>query len=273
MEQFLQQHSSLPKEFIKDFYSIAKEEYRAHQLIINFDVVCKWLQVTSGNLKRTLINNFEDKYDYTIERLTKNKKSGGTFFYKIMITPNCFKELCMISQTTKAKEVRKYFIEMERLVKQYYEMIQKEVYTELGLVKKNQKPKVCPKSGILYIIKANNTSDTLYKIGRTKNLCNRMKTYNSGEANDLEPLFIVPVKDIDGSEKCVKSLIKQFQYRKYKEIYEVDIDVLKELMMICTEVSDVLQKYYENNKKTTLKNIKDMKKKQHKYFVIFDKDE
>jgi len=31
----------------------------------------------------------------------------------ILITPNCLKELCMISQTKKAKEVRKYFIEMD----------------------------------------------------------------------------------------------------------------------------------------------------------------
>lgn len=271
MEEFLNKFSTLPRGFIKDFYSIAKEEYREDELIIDFDVVCKWLKVLKENLKKVLEKNFEEKYDYEQKRLTKKTKNGGTYYDKIMITPNCFKELCMISQTAKAKEVRKYFIEMERLVKRYHEMIQQEVYDELGMIKKNQKPKVCPHDGILYIIKANNTTDTLYKIGKTSNLCNRLKTYNSDKANDIEPLFIIPVKDIDSAEKCVKSLTKQFQYRKYKEVYEIDIEVLKELMEKCTDLANSMKKYYEQNKVQTKSNIKKMKQKGGKFFMVVDK--
>jgi phage anti-repressor protein len=61
---------------------------------------------------------------------------------KMLITPNCLKELCMISQTKKAKEVRKYFIEMEKLVKRYAEMIKDEMYKKIGLLETNQKSKL-----------------------------------------------------------------------------------------------------------------------------------
>lgn len=272
MENFLKQFSTLPKEFIDDFFAIAKEEYDGNDLIIDFGIICKWLNVISGNLRKILLDNFEDGYDYTIERKTKTKKSGGTVYYKVTVTPNCFKELCMISQTAKAKEVRKYFIEMEKIVKRYYENIQQDIHKEFGLVKANQKPKVCPHGGILYIIKANTTTDTLYKIGKTKNLCNRLKTYNSSNANDIEPLFIIPVKDIDSAENCVKSLIKQFQYRKYKEVYEININVLKKLMEQCSDLANSLKKIYEQNKSLTVTNIKKLKQKGGKYFIYIDRN-
>lgn len=272
MEQFLLKFSTLPKNFVKDFYSIAMEEYRDDELIIDFSAVCKWLNVTKGNLKQLLVSHFEKDYDYTEERKTKIKKNGGTYYDVITLTPNCFKELCMLSQTAKAKEVRKYFIEMERLIRRYYEMIQQDMYTELGLTKKNQKPKVCPKDGVLYIIKATNTSDTLYKIGKTKNLCNRLKTYNSDKANDIEPLFMIPVKDIDSAEKCVKSLIKRFQYRKYKEVYEMDLEVLQELVEKCTDLANAMKKHFEQNKAQTVKSIKKMKQKGGKFFIVIDKE-
>jgi hypothetical protein len=107
----------------------------------------------------------------------------------------------MVSQTPKAKEVRKYFIEMEKLVRRYYEKIKEDMYKEIGLLKKNQKPKTNIKGGVIYILRALNTNTTLYKLGKTKDLKNRSNTYNSGNANDVEPEFIIPVHDIDATER------------------------------------------------------------------------
>ena len=114
IEQFLRQLSTLPLDFISDFYIIAKEEYTDNEIIINFDTVCKWLNVLKKNLKVILINNFEQNFDYTINTIRKQQKDikRTSTYDEILITPNCMKELCMISQTAKAKEVRKYFIEM-----------------------------------------------------------------------------------------------------------------------------------------------------------------
>ena len=56
----------------------------------------------------------------------------------------------------------------------------------------NQKPKYNNnvRGGVIYITQAQNFDVTLYKIGKTKNIDNRLLTYNSGNANNIVPLFI-----------------------------------------------------------------------------------
>ena len=139
MESFLKQFSTLPHEFITDFFIIAKEEYTDNEIIINFDIVCKWLDILKKNLKVILLKNFELNFDYTIETFRKqHKDTKRTSTYdEILITPNCMKELCMISQSAKAKEVRKYFIEMEKLIKRYFETIKEEMHKKIGLLETN----------------------------------------------------------------------------------------------------------------------------------------
>ena len=115
MEFFLKHFSTIPEKFIKDFFIIAKEEYLDNEIIIDFDIICDWLKVLKENLKKVLIKNFEPEFDYKIHKIKKqqiNTKRTSNYDM-ILITPNCLKELCMISQTKKAKEVRKYFIEMD----------------------------------------------------------------------------------------------------------------------------------------------------------------
>jgi phage anti-repressor protein len=275
MEQFLKQFSTLPPDFITDFFIIAKEEYMDNEIIIDFSHVAKWLNVIKENLKKKLIKHFEEKFDYTIEKIKKKQinSNGATIYEKILITPNCLKELCMISQTTKAKGVRKYFIEMEKLVKRYFETIKDEMYKKIGILETNQKPKTNIVGGVIYILKALNTNSSLYKLGKTKDLKNRLNTYNSGNANDIEPLFILPVNDIDSVESCVKKSCKKHQYRKYKEVYEIDIDVLKEVMTNCNDfVNKMAFKLSDKTEKKKFKTkISRMKKKLDKYFIYISK--
>lgn len=118
-----------------------------------------------------------------------------------------------------------------------------------------------------------NSEVSLYKLGKTANLKNRLNTYNSGNANDIEPLFILPVNDIDNVETCIKSLCKKYQYRKYKEVYEIDINVLKELMSDCDQfINKMTSKLTDNTEKNKFKkHISRMKKKLDKYFIYVDK--
>lgn len=275
MEQFLKQFSTIPHEFITDFFIIAKEEYMDNEIIIDFSHVTKWLNVRKDSLKKILIENFENTYDYTIEKKKKKQinSKGATIYENIHLTPNCFKELCMISQTAKAKEVRKYFIEMEKLVKRYFENIKEHMYKKIGILETNLKPKTKIVGGVVYILKALNTNATLYKLGKTKGLKYRLNTYNSGNANDIEPLFILPVNDIDSVETCVKKSCKKHQYRKYKEVYEIDINVLKEVMTDCNDfVNKMAFKLSDKNEKKTFNvTLNRMKKKLDKYFIYISK--
>jgi len=276
MEQFLKQFSTIPHNFISDFYIIAKEEYTDNEIIIDFEIVCKWLNIRKDSLKKLLIENFEENFDYTIEKKKKRQVNsrGATIYEEILITPNCFKEICMISQSQNAKEVRKYFLSMEKLIKQYFELIKKEMYKKIGILENNQKPKVNISGGVIYILKALNSDVTLYKLGKTENLKNRLNTYNTGNANDIEPLFILPVNDIDSVESCIKNACKKYQYRKYKEVYEIDIEVFKEVILTCNEVvnklSNILQ--HKKERKEFKSNISRMKNKSEKYFIYLSKN-
>jgi phage anti-repressor protein len=277
MESFIKQFSKVPHDFITDFFIIAKEEYSDNEIIIDFNIVAKWLNVNKNDIKKVLVKNFEENFDYTIEKKKKKQinSRGATIYELILITPNCFKELCMISQTSKAKEVRKYFIELEKLIKRYFEIIKAEMYKKIGILEINQKPKTKIKGGVIYILKALNSDITLYKLGKTKDLRNRLNTYNSGNANDVEPLFILPVNDIDSVESCVKKACKTHQYRKYKEVYEIDIDVLKDVMTECNDfVNKMAAKFNNKTEKKKFKtDISRMKKKLDKYFIYLSPNE
>jgi len=277
MEEFLLKYSSAPKEFIWDFFDIAKEKYDDNDIVIRFDIIVKWLDVKKSNLKRNLIADFSEDIDYTIEKrkIQHKGKSGATHVEIIKITPDCFKHLCMMSQTKKAKDVRLYFLNMEKIVRQYHKEIQDKIKKELQLVKANQKPKFKnpneSKKGKVYVFEAFNTTDTLHKLGKSDDLRTRLGTYNTGLANDLEVLFELEVDDIDAVEKCAKRYLKEYQYRKYKEVYETSLEVVSKMLEECSEVMKKLQKIYELHKKTFKKSAERLKKKDGRFFMFFDK--
>jgi hypothetical protein len=65
-------------------------------------------------------------------------------------------------------------------------------------------------------------------------------------ANDLELLFQYETENINQVESCVKNLMKKAQYRKYKEIYQIDLNILKFLIKECdvmiTDINNKIQK-------------------------------
>ena len=246
-------------------------------MIIDLDVVCKWLKILKGNLKKILLDNFEEGFDYTMKKKQKKQinSTGRTTYHEILITPNCMKELCMISQSKKAKEVRKYFISLEKLIKKYFQDIKDLMYKKIGLLEKNQKSKTNIIGGVIYILEAQNSDITLYKLGKSGGIKKRLNTYNTGNANDVEPLFIFKVNDITATENCIKSLCKKYQYRKYKEIYEININLFKEVIESCTEISNKLVKDYDDmvKKKEINRNLSRMTKNiNRKYFIYLTKN-
>jgi phage anti-repressor protein len=261
MEIFLKKYSTVPNDFIEDFFGISKETYLDTDFVIDFEIVIKWLNVRKDNLKLVLTKHFELGMDYTLKTIKQNNsvRSGANYVEKIMLTPDCFKELCMISQTAKAKEVRHFYLSIEKLIRKYHQYIEEKLTKKINLLEKNQKPKVNIKGGVIYFFRALNDVDLsdvnlddvdmeLFKIGKTVNAKNRFNTYNSGNANDVEPLFIIEVSDIHKVEACIKSLLKDFQYRERKEVYKLDVTTLKEVFGKCDELVHGFKRFIENNK-------------------------
>lgn len=94
---------------------------------------------------------FEEGQDFTsVVTTTEVQNNGGTQRRELqdyLLTIDMAKELCMMSKTEKGKEVRKYFIQVERkwndpqeVVKRGYAILQNE-NTRLKLENKRMKPK------------------------------------------------------------------------------------------------------------------------------------
>jgi len=114
----------------------------------------------------------------------------------------------------------------------------------------NQKPKINPTKKIIYVFRALNSDLTLYKIGKTINSKTRFSSHISPLVNDLEVLFQYETDNIAQVESCVKALMKKAQYRKYKEIYRVDLDIIKKTIKNCdTEINEINKEIEKKNKK------------------------
>lgn len=73
-----------------------------------------------NGFKKTLIRTYIKNIDYIINKNNnKNIGSGGHNKENILLTPDCFKRLCMLSKTKKAEEIRTYFLELEKLIHNY----------------------------------------------------------------------------------------------------------------------------------------------------------
>lgn len=270
MENFIKEHTILPKNFIHDFYVITNKAHDETDIIIDFEIVIKWLDTRKDTLKDVLITNFEKDFDYTLKKLTKKDNVKSNNYVAIKISSTCFKELCMISQTKKAKQVRKYFLELEKIVKKYYSIIEEKLLKEIGILGHNQKKEKHKVGGVIYIVEAMNKKDgeNLYKLGKTGDLEKRLKTYNTGNANNVKILFKIYVNDINSVETCAKKALEKYEYIANKEVYEIDIDMIKIIVKKCDEFADGMKKMLEEHENKTIKAIDRIKKGENKIYMI-----
>jgi len=154
-----------------------------------------------------------------------------------MISVNCFKKICQLTKSKKGNEVREYFIQVESLLNKYKNYIIDGMKDKINKLEKSQKPKINPEKGVIYIFQTPNSSEnSLYKIGRTKDLKKRLKSHQSPMAHDIEILFYYESDNIKEIESCIKTLMKKYQYRKYKEVYKINIDIIKSLIEQCDSI-------------------------------------
>ena len=237
---FLKKYTTVPNTFIDELFEFYNENTSPYDPVINLDYIAKWLKTIKPQLIKTLRTSYKKDIDYTIEKAPNPNKidNRNNNYKKVLLTPDCFKRLSMQSRSKKADEVRSYFVEIEHVLMKYRNDLVNGLETRIKDLEVNQKPKrnVAAKQGFIYILRASDQKDSVYKIGRTMNLRNRLANYNSGRADDIEVLFTYETDDVDSVEACVKGLLKQNKYRKYKEVYQADINMIKDFIKGCVQL-------------------------------------
>jgi hypothetical protein len=153
----------------------------------------------------------------------------------------------MLSRTPKAEEVRSYFIDIEKHIHKYKDYIIDALDEKVGILKNNMKPKININSGVIYILKTDLDIKNVYKIGKSKKFKERLNTHNSSHVDNVKVILIYETDNIDGVERCLKAVLKGHAYRKRKEFYQLNIDLLKELLTDCDKIT-LKAKYIKNDK-------------------------
>lgn len=234
LQDYLKKYSTINTLFIDDFFGLYDVSTAYNDFVIDLEKISKWLNSRKETLKNTLTNSYIKDVDYKI--YIKSKKIKGRPSELILLTPECFKRLCMSSKTKKAEEVRTYFIELEKHIDKYKNYIIEALNKKVNILEDNQKDIKVNKGGVIYVLRTDLNIEGIYKIGKTKNFKNRLKTHNSSHADNVEVIFIFETNDIDDVENCLKLALKSKQYRKRKEFYQVDLNLIKELLNDCEKL-------------------------------------
>ena len=237
LRSFLKKFSTLNNDFIDDFYNIYDPDKNIiNDYPIDIVIVSKWLNTKKGTLKETLISTYTKNIDYKITKEKEGKISKSNKEI-INLTPECFKRLCLLSRTTKAEEVRTYFIELEKLISNYKNYIIEGLQKTISILENNQKEIPPNIKGVVYVLRSPKDIDGIYRFGQTEDFKKRLANYNSANSDKMEVVYIFETKNSKNIQDCVIAQIKQHRYKKRKDFYEIDINLLKNLIKDCTDMT------------------------------------
>ena len=243
LQEYLKKFSSINNKFIDDFFSLYDENTDDTDFVINFDISAQWLNIRKDSLKRTLIESYRKNIDYKIS-VSKNTTVGRPS-ETIYLTPDCFKRLCMLTKSSKGEEVRSYYIQLEKHIDKYKDNIINDLRNRVNVLERNLKPNEIPKNeGVIYVLKTPEdiSLNDVYKIGSTEDFKTRLITHHTSHADNVEVKHVYKTSDVKGVERCLKAVLKEKQYRKRKEFYQVDLQVIKDVISKCGDALSLVKK-------------------------------
>jgi phage anti-repressor protein len=259
--KFVKRLTTVPEEFVDELFKFYDENSLQTDIIILVDDIAKWLDCSRVELIRTLRRSYIKNIDYTVENgINPNYSKGvktSNYYKKILVSPDCFKRLCMLTRAKNAEMVRTYFIDVETQFLRYKNQLMEGLKTNINRLEKDLNPNrpdipaLNTANGYIYVIKASDEVNDLFKIGRASNLKKRLFSYQTGKAHSVDLLYTLSVHNMKKAEKCMKALLEEYQYRTRREIYQVPIDMIKFIMNKCDEVDGAKKQYIRRKKLST----------------------
>jgi phage anti-repressor protein len=221
LKDFLKLYTGISYKFIDEyckFYEMTDNK----KFGIDLNDVIKYLEIKYDesfitNFRKHYKENIDYKY-YLINRSEKREKEKKYSLY--LLSLDTFEKICMMSKTKKANSVRDYFIILRKFIFYYKNHISNMIINE-SIKKPN---------GNIYIILANKNKN-IFKIGKSKDIRERLKNYATGKDKHPDIKFIILVDNKSDVEKCVKKITRKYQFKPNQEIYKVDIEQLKKIYL------------------------------------------
>jgi len=235
IRKYLKKITAIPNDFIDEMFDLYNEKTTQVDFVVDLYNIAKWLDVSRKELVRTLIRTYKKNIDYISHTINMHRTSGGNNNKQYLVTPDCFKRICMLSKSKKADLVRTYFIELESIIIKYRTQLIDGLQNDIDKIEKAST--IEPKVGYIYVIRASDKMDNIYKLGRSKDLKSRLSTYQTGKLENIDVEFVYKTDNLIEVENCVKALVRTRKLKKYKEIYNIDLSILKSLIEDCSRLS------------------------------------
>ena len=108
---------------------------------------------------------------------------------------------------------------------------------EIKILKNNQKGHKYKVTGIVYIIRpVNSTNTNINKLGHSSNFNDRLNTYNTSVPDNMKTVFTLEVENPKAVEMCTKSLLSKYIYRNNKEYYDCPVKKMKQIIRRCSKL-------------------------------------
>lgn len=161
----------------------------------------------------------------------KTETRGGHNKEKILLTVNCFKKLCLVSRTDKAKKIHDYYIELEDVVNQFVSKQTKDLETKLlinskkltDITKESHKTiiKSFKNKNVTYVIRI---APYLYKYGFTEDMERRLAEHRSEFGHDIVLVFIYETVYNKDFETMIKTRFGDYATkRKFKKRLQTEL--------------------------------------------------
>lgn len=162
----------IPADFITNYYILTKNNF-----VSLIDCVF-WLNISRDAILKTIKRSYKKDIDYF--EITKEEEkeinvlhkshfdiqSNQRIYYKL--TTDCFKKISMSSNSKIGKMTQNYYIDMERIVKDFSNQEMSRLEIEVEKLKRNLKPVKYYEENCIYVW--HNNDELLYRIGSSKDL-------------------------------------------------------------------------------------------------------
>lgn len=223
--ELLKKYTDIDIQFINTFF----KKFRIGG-DLNFDIldkdIAKYLDIALITLRKRLSNEYSktkrfiENVDFI--KVNTGNKSGVNY----MINYSCFEKIAMSGDSPKSESVRMYFIKIRQFLVENQKLIFQAMEEKTDLSKYNGYDSI-------YFFVIDERKPDILKIGRTKEIIERLRNYNVGRIKEVDLKYFALVRNSLLIEKCMKLKLKKNQVMENTEIYKIDAVVLKKIIKNC----------------------------------------